>query len=185
MLSGSYGCDVAINQIATSNDIPTTLSGLATKGIEIGAAFAVRARKTGAGRGVVSFAKAALLNNPIGWASGAFQREASNTVDSGRDIAEAAADAATATVLQPTVTSKGADGARYTIISNHNIILYRRKYAHYNPAVSKLGGVCNQVKTLGDLSGYTQVANGLIEMTGTVEERNAITALLEGGFIIA
>lgn len=185
VLSGSYGCEVAINQITTSNDIPTTLSGLATKSIETGVAFASRASKTGAGRGVVSFAKAALLNNPIGWASGTFQRELSNTIDSGRDIAEAAADAATATVLHPTVTSKGADGARYTIVSNHNIILYRRKYAHYNPAVSKLGGVCNQVKTLGNLSGYTQVANGLIEMAGTVEERNAITALLEGGFIIA
>ena len=185
VLSGSYGCDVAINQISTANDLSTSKEGLISKGIETGVAFAARARKSGAGKGVISFLKASALVNPIGLASGAFQRETQNVMDSGRDIAEAAADAATATVLQPTVTSKGADGARYTIIANHNIILYRRKYAHYNPAVSKLGGVCNQVKKLGDLSGYTQVANGLIEMSGTVEERNAITSLLEGGFIIA
>ena len=185
VLSGSYGCDVSINQISTANDIPTSKEGLVTKGIETGVAFAARARKSGAAKGVVSFVKATLLNNPAGWATGAFQREATNTIESGRDIAEAAADAATATVLQPTVTSKGADGTRQTIISNHQIILYKRKYSHYNPAVSKLGGVCNQVKTLGDLSGYTQVANGLIEMTGSIEERNAVTTLLEGGFIIA
>lgn len=185
MLSGSFGCDVAINQIATNNDIPASKEGLITKGIETGVAFAARARKSGAAKGIISFFKAAAMSGAVGYGSGAFQRELSNTIDSGRDIAEAAADAATATILQPTVTSKGADGARATIISHHNIILYRRKYAHYNPAVSKLGGVCNQVKTLSTLSGYTQVANGLIEMTGTVEERNAITALLEGGFIIA
>ena len=185
VLSGSYGCDVSINQISTANDIPTSKEGLVTKGIETGVAFAARARKSGAGKGVVSFFKAALTSGAVGYATGATQRELANTVDSGRDIAEAAADAATATILQPTVTSKGADGTRQTIISNHTIILYKRKYSHYNPAVSKLGGVCNQVKTLGDLSGYTQVANGLIEMTGTVEERNAITSLLEGGFVIA
>lgn len=185
VLSGSYGCEVSINQISTANDIPTSKEGLITKGIETGVAFAARARKSGAGKGVISFFKAAAMSGAVGYGTEMTQREMQHTIESGRDIAEAAADAATATILQPTVISKGADGARYSIISNHNIILYRRKYAHYNPAVAKLGGVCNQVKTLSTLSGYTQVANGLIEMTGTVEERNAITSLLEGGFIIA
>ena len=185
VLSGSYGCDVSINQISTANDIPTSKEGLITKGIETGVAFAARARKSGAGKGVVSFFKAAITSGAVGYATGTTQREMANTIDNGRDIAEAAADAATATILQPTVTSKGADGTRQTIISNHTIILYKRKYAHYNPAVAQLGGVCNQVKRLGDLSGYTQVANGLIDMTGSVEERNAICGLLEGGFVIA
>lgn len=185
VLSGTIGCEVAINQIATQNEFPTTLSGLATKGVETGVSWVSRMPK-GVRGDFVKFLTSGTIVNTSGLFGQGYSAEAlDNVINSGNDIAKAAAEAATATILHPVVTSKGADGARYSIIANHTIILYRRKYGHYNPAVSKLGGVCNQVKRLGDLSGYTQVANGLIDMTGSVEERNAVTTLLEGGFIIA
>lgn len=186
-LSGQIGADVALNQVGGSIDIPTSVGGLISKGIQFGGAFTAGGGLRSGAQTLIEFFKAAGAANAAAYGGdvGAVQEHLSNALNSGRDVAAAAKDAASATILNPTVSTSGADGARYTIIDNHSIYLYRRKYNHYNPAVSKLGGVCNQVKTLGSLSGYTQVANGLIEMTGTVEERNAITALLEGGFIIA
>lgn len=186
-LSGKVGADVAINQVGGSIDIPTNVGGLISKGISFTGAFTGAGGLRSGGRSVVEFFRSMGAANAAayGGSTEAVQEHLANAMNSGRDAAAAAADAAKQVFLNPTVSTSGADGARYTIIDNHSIYLYRRKYNHYNPAVSKLGGVCNQVKTLGNLSGYTQVANGLIEMTGTVEERNAITALLEGGFIIA
>lgn len=185
--AGKIGAEVSINQVGGSINIPTSKGELINTAINFGGAFTARGGLRSGGTTVVEFFKAMGASNAAAYGGSveAVQEHLTNAANSGRDTAAAAADAAKQTILNPTVTSKGADGARYTIIDNHTIILYRRKYIHYNPAVSKLGGVCNQVKTLGNLSGYTQVANGLIEMTGTVEERNAITTLLEGGFIIA
>ena len=178
-LSGKVGADVAINQVGGSIDIPTSVGGAISKGVQFAGATYSKLGGAGAGKAAINFMK---LLNPIGM----FNRENwENAIESGQDVAKAAADAAKQTILNPTVSTSGADGARYTLTDNYTIYLYRRKFAHYNPAVSKLGGVCNQVKTLSTLSGYTQVANGLIDMYGTVEERNAVCALLEGGFIIA
>lgn len=186
-LSGKVGAECALNQVGGSIDIPTSSGGIISKGINFAGAFGAKGGFRSGGAGAIEFFKALASSNAAAYGGSVedVQTHLSNALNSGADAAAAAKDAAVQTVMNPTVTTIGADGCRYTIIDNHTIILYRRKYAHYNPAVSKLGGVCNQVKTLGNLSGYTQVANGLIEMTGTVEERNAITSLLEGGFIIA
>lgn len=182
-LAGKIGSEVSINQVGGSINIPTSKEGLVNTLIQFGGAFVAKAGASNIGKTAISFMA---LGSPASALSPGLRQEAREQfLNSGADIAKAAGDAAKQTILNPTVTSKGADGCRYTIIDNHTIILYRRKYSHYNPAVAKLGGVCNQVKTLSTLSGYTQVANGLIEMTGTIEERNAITALLEGGFVIA
>ena len=180
-MSGKIGADVAINQVGGSIDIPDSIGGLVSKGIQIaGGTWA----QTGFPTAKETFANLKeVWTNPINSAEGNAAREA--LISSGKDIAKAAAESAKQAIFNPTVTTTGADGCRYTITDNHTIYLYRRKYNHYNPAVSKLGGVCNQVKLLSTLSGYTQVANGLIDMAGTVEERNAIAALLEGGFFIA
>lgn len=186
-LAGKIGSEVSINQVGGSINIPTSKEGLFGMAANFVGSFAARGGFRSGGKTVVEFFKAMGAANAAAYGGDtqAVREHMTNSANSGQNAAAAAADAVKQTLMNPTVTSKGADGCRYTIIDNHTIILYRRKYAHYNPAVSKLGGVCNQVKTLGDLSGYTQVANGLIEMTGTVEERNAITSLLEGGFIIA
>lgn len=186
-LSGKVGAEVALNQVGGSIDVPTSVGGLIGKGIQIAGGTIAKAGGANIAQTGASFVKMLGAANAAayGGSTGAFKEAASSFLNSGKDIAAAAADAAKQSLLNPTVSTTGADGCRYTIVDNNTIYLYRRKYSHYNPAVSKLGGVCNQVKTLSSLSGYTQVANGLIEMAGTMEERNAVTALLEGGFIIA
>ena len=181
-LSGDIGADVALNQVGGSINIPTSKEGLVNSAIQFGGAFIAKGGAANVGKTALSFFA---LTSPLGLSGDVRAAAQEQLITTGGDVAKAAADAAKQTILNPTVTTVGADGARYTIIDNHTIYLYRRKYTHYNPAVAKLGGVCNQVKTLGNLSGYTQVANGLINMAGTIEERNAITSLLEGGFIIA
>lgn len=181
-LSGKIGADVAINQVGGSIDIPTSVGGLISKGIQFGGGLAARG---GFGK-IKDFAVSFLQTTSLsGLLSGTPAENMENLINSGQDIAGAAADSAKQTIMNPTVSTSGADGARYTLTDNNTIYLYRRKFTHYNPAVAQLGGMCCQVKTLSTLSGYTQVANGLIEMAGTMEERNAIASLLEGGFIIA
>ena len=181
-LSGKVGAEVALNQVGGSIDIPTSIGGLIGKGIQIGGGTIAKAGTVPTAGALVKL----LSFSGIGGALAAQGLEAAGLdLNTGRDVAAAAADAAKQSILNPTVTTVGADGCRYTIIDNHTIILYRRQYTHYNPAFAKLGGVCNQVKHLGNLSGYTQVANGLIDMAGTIEERNGIASILEGGFIIA
>lgn len=182
-LSGDIGADVSINQVGGSIDIPTSVGGLVSKGIQIGGGMLAKAGAANVGQTALSFFSM-MGAAQVGDTSGMMEAR-EHLVTAGRDVAQAAADSAKQAIMNPTVTTVGADGARYTIIDNHTIYLYRKKFAHYNPAVSKLGGVCNQVRTLSTLSGYTQVANGLIEIAGTLEERNAICTLLEGGFIIA
>lgn len=186
-LSGKVGAEVALNQVGGSIDIPTNAGGLISKGINFAGAFAGRGGLRSGAKTVVEFFRTMGAANAAAYGGSAadVQQHMTNVMNSGQDVAAAAKDAAAQTIMNPTVSTTGADGCRYTIIDNHTIILYRRQYTHYNPAFSRLGGVCNQVKRLGDLSGYTQVANGLITMAGTVEERNAICSLLEGGFIIA
>ena len=178
-LSGKVGADVAINQVGGSIDYPTTLVGAASKAVQFGGATYAKLGAGGTAKTAINFMK---LLNPIGMMN---RENWQNAVESGRDAASAMSDAAKQTIFNPIVSTSGADGARYTITDNSTIYLYKRKFSHYNPAIPKIGGVCNQVKTLSTLSGYTQVANGLIDMYGTIEERNAVCALLEGGFIIA
>lgn len=139
---------------------------------------------------LINFGKTLLTSTPIGGLIGAntrlgsFSQNANALVESGKEIASDVGDSILQTLLNPTVTSAGADGCRFTQNENHNFILYRRKYTHYNSALAKLGGVCNRVETLRNLSGYTVVANGIVEINGTMEEKNAICNLLEGGFYI-
>lgn len=191
-LSGQAGSEVSINQISTSPNIPTSKEGLISAGVSLAGATLARNPK-GTAQMIVNFGKTLLTSTPIGNLVGStllrdkvggFNSNLNATINSGKEIASDVGDALMQTLLNPTVTSSGADGNRYTQIQNHSFILYRRKYTHYNPAISKLGGVCNRVHTLSNLSGYTVVANGLIEMGGTQEEKNAITSLLESGFYI-
>lgn len=195
--SGIIGAEVAINQISTELNIPQSIGGAISAGISVaGGAIAKNApaiRDTivnfgnfsGAGAALsyagryMSADERAVLLEEVTSASEAM-------ISSGKEAASAIADSALQTFLNPTVTRAGADGCRFTIMQNHDFILYTRKYARYNTGTeSQVGGVCNQMKTLGSLSGYTVVANGVIEVSGLVEERNAITSFLEGGFYIA
>jgi len=189
-LSGEIGAEVGLNQISTQPNIPTSKEGLLGTGLAIGGATLARNPK-GVLNTIINFGKTAFTSLPVGGLVGAlnpkvgtFNQNANALINSGKEIASDVGDAILQTLLNPTVTSAGADGCRYTQNQNHNFILYRRKYTHYNSAISKLGGVCNRVETLRNLSGYTVVANGIVEINGTQEEKNAICNLLEGGFYI-
>lgn len=188
-LSGEIGAEVALNQISTQPNIPTSKEGLLGTALSIGGATLARNPK-GVKNTLINFGKTLLTSTPIGGLIGAntivgsFSQNVNALVESGKEIASDVGDSILQTLLNPTVTSAGADGCRFTQNENHNFILYRRKYTHYNSALSKLGGVCNRVETLRNLSGYTVVANGIVEINGTMEEKNAICNLLEGGFYI-
>lgn len=195
--SGIIGSEVAINQISTELNIPQSVGGAIAAGISVaGGAIAKNApawKET-----LVNFGKTIGASAALGYAGQNMSQEerlalideasgyGSAAISAGKEAAASIADSALQTFLNPTVTRAGADGCRFTIMQNHDFILYTRKYARYNTATeSQVGGVCNAMKTLGGLSGYTVVANGVIEVSGLVEERNAITSFLEGGFYIA
>lgn len=189
-LSGEIGAEVALNQISTQPNIPTSKEGLLGTALSVGGATLARNPK-GTINTIINFGKTVFTASPLGGLVGALNpkvgtlsQNAGAMIDSGKEIASDVGDAIMQTLLNPTVTSAGADGCRFTQNENHNFILYRRKYTHYNSALSKLGGVCNRVETLSNLSGYTVVANGVVEINGTQEEKNAICNLLEGGFYI-
>lgn len=189
-LSGTIGTDVAINQVGGSIEVPMSLTQAAVMGGKIAGGTLVKAGSKNVTDTVLSFMGLSAM-----WPSyllegnvEGLKQETQHLMNAGKETAAAVKDAAIQTVFNPSVSTSGADGCRYTITDNHTIILYKRTYSPYNASASdraKLGGVCQAVKTLSTLSGYTVVANGLIEMAGTVEERNAVTSLLEGGFIIA
>lgn len=189
-LSGTIGSDVAINQVGGSIEFPTSLTQAMAMGGKIAGGTIARAGGPKVAETIATFMglssmwPAYLINAGLE----GVQQETEHLMNTGKEVASAVKDAAIQTFFNPSVSTAGADGCRYTITDNHTIILYKRQYSPYNASASdraKLGGVCQAVKTLSTLSGYTVVANGLIEMAGTVEERNAVTSLLEGGFIIA
>lgn len=107
-------------------------------------------------------------------------------VNSGKEVATSLKSSLAQALLDPTVTSSGTDGARFTLTQNADAFLSIRQYKLYNNTfpVQQLGGMCLENKTLSDLSGYTVLANGHIEISGSIEERNAICNYLEGGFFI-
>ena len=194
--SGILGSEVAINQIATELNIPSSISGAVAAGISVAGGAVARGGKAIADT-AVNFGNVVGANMAIAYSSGLDQAAKDQIADiasasgsaalvSGKEAAAAIADSALQTFLNPTVTRAGADGCRFTIMQNHEFILYTRKYSRFNTGTeSQVGGVCNQMKQLSTLSGYTVCANGVVEVPGLLEERNAITSLLEGGFYIA
>lgn len=195
--SGIIGSEVAINQIATELNIPQSVGSAIAAGVSV-AGGAIAKNAPAIKDTIVNFGKSIGAGTALAYGGrymsdedrAGLMEEATSAseamISSGKEAAAAIADSALQTFLNPTVTRAGADGCRYTIMQNHDFILYTRKYARYNTGTeSQVGGVCNAMKTLGSLSGYTVVANGVIEVSGLVEERNAITSFLEGGFYIA
>lgn len=195
--SGIIGSEVAINQIATELNIPQSIGGAVAAGIQV-AGGAVARGGNAIKETFVNFGKNFGAGAALGYSGQYMTQEersalieeasgsASAALSAGKEAAAAIADSALQTFMNPTVTRTGADGCRFTIMQNHDFILYTRKYTRYNTATeSQTGGVCNEMKLLGSLSGYTVCANGVIEIAGLLEERNAITSLLEGGFFIA
>ena len=182
-MSGKIGVEVAINQVGGSIDIPTSVSGLISKGVQLaGAAI------SGGGGKSIAKTVTGFLKTYAHSASGnldLIKEDMNQTVSAGKEAAAAVADAAKQTLLNPIVTTSGADGARKTIIDNHTIYLYKRQYSIYNTNRSpRLGLPVHKRDQLSNYSGYVVCANGTINISCFAEERNAIIEFLEGGFFI-
>ena len=86
--------------------------------------------------------------------------------------------------LQPTCSTIGANGTRSIIEENYQAILTITKYNRYEDIHTKLGGVCNKILTLSNLSGYTEVVNPKIDAPCTSGETSMINAFMSGGFYL-
>jgi len=84
----------------------------------------------------------------------------------------------------PTLQSVGSTENSYFTFNCSTAVLTKTYYQPRPYAKDYLGGTCMANKTLGDLSGFTQCANGSIEVSGTASEKDMIRRYLEGGFYI-
>lgn len=180
--SGLIGSEVAISQVAGNINIPGSIKDLANMGAGITGGFLARGGGKAIGQAVVNYQK---MQGALAVKDYAGAREImGNNVNAGKDAASAILDAVQQQVLNPTVSRSGADGCRNTIIRNHHFRMFKRKYNRYWDANSEIGGMCHSIRLLSTLSGYTQLANGVIDIGGTLEEKNGITTFLENGFYI-
>lgn len=187
-ISGQAGADVAISQVSGNLDIPTSKGDFLSKGVEI-LGNAISRGKDNA----LSFGKNwwQSLKDIGGFFSGGGRSSLENwtqsfgtMLDAGQDFAKNIADGAKNQILNPTVSKSGADGARYTIMQRNKVVLYTRHYNRVVNATSYTGGMCHKILKLDTLSGYTQVGNGMFEISALDEEKAAIRQITETGFYI-
>lgn len=86
--------------------------------------------------------------------------------------------------LQPTRSTIGASGAQAITQTESDAILTITKFARYEDIHTRLGGMCNKIYTLSQLSGYTEVVNPHIYCNATSGEISMINAFLSGGFYL-
>lgn len=180
--SGQIGAEVSINQIAGNIQTPGDLKSALSMGAQFAGGFLAKGGAGAIGNAIAHYQKiqGAVLTRDYAAAGQYMQQD----VNAGRDAAGAISESLMQTVLNPTVSKSGADGCRNTILRNHYFRLYKRQYQRYSNAESELGGQCQSMRTLSTLSGYTKCANGVIDIGGTLEEKNGITTFLENGFFI-
>lgn len=189
--NGMLGSDVQMNQVSGNIDFSRLGSNFVTTAATLGLGVA----STG-GASAVSDTVSSYLTS-IGMSMGAAysgteyastlnemsQQYLNSAINSGKEVASSIKNVITQTVLNPTVASKGSDGARYTIINQHNYLLFKRKFSHLNnDCIAASGALCHKNVKLENLTGYTVVANGNIECQATIEEKNTICQMLQGGF---
>ena len=180
--AGKIGADVAISQVAGNLNIPGSLKDLLSTGANIAGGFLAGGGAHAVQDAVIGYQKMSYAGMTHDYA--AMQSTSTQSVNAGKEAAGSIADAVKQTILNPTASKTGSDGCRYTIMQNHHFRLYKRKYNRYWDASAEIGGMCHSMRLLSTLSGYTKLANGVIECSGTVEEKNGITTFLENGFYI-
>lgn len=84
--------------------------------------------------------------------------------------------------MQPTASSIGSNGIKAIIKAWYNARLSITKYTRYSDNYVQLGKMCNSIKTLNTLSGYTECVNPKVDISGTAQESSAIQAFLTTGF---
>lgn len=112
--------------------------------------------------------------------------ESFNAIDLSVNAGELASAAVSGAqgALQPTLSTIGANGTRAIIETEYQAVFTSTKYARYQDIHSRLGGVCNKVRSLTGLEGYTEVVNPHVNVGATSEEITMINNFLSGGFYI-
>lgn len=183
-LNGKAGADVAISQVAGELNIPTSTGELVEMGLKTVGSSIAKDKSSW-----LTFGSNLLNTLGQSTALGYGQITAdeylkSTSLDGGSDVAKSFADGLSNQILKPTVSKSGSDGARYSIMQRNTMILYTRHYTRYVDVHNFIGGMCCQNVQLSTLSGYTQVANGMLSLNALDEEKTAIRQMLESGFYI-
>lgn len=109
-----------------------------------------------------------------------------NSQNLGIDPAKNLSNSITQSVFEPKIMSNGTNGER-------GLIYYDLAYSYltieqFEPINSgyeyDIGLPYGKKCLVGSLKGFCKLANGLIEINGTTQERNAICTILENGFYI-
>ena len=189
--NGMFGADVQMNQVSGNIDFSRLGSNWATTAASLGLGVASTGAASAVSDTVSNYLTSTGLSMAASYSSVEYastlnsmsQQYLNSAINSGKEVASSIKNAITQTVLNPTVASKGSDGARYTIINHHNYLLFKRKFSHLNnDCIAASGALCHKNVKLENLTGYTVVANGNIECQATIEEKNAICQMLQGGF---
>lgn len=101
----------------------------------------------------------------------------------GQEIAESIVKGAQS-ALQPTLSTIGSTSTRAIVEEEGNAILTHTYYSRYEDIHQRLGGMCNKVLSLENLSGYTEIVNPHIQCPATAEEITQINTFLTGGFFL-
>jgi hypothetical protein len=169
-LHGKLSAEVSLAQLEANPNLPLSKDGLIKTGASI------IAGSKGLGASVVNFFKDVTSGKGL---------VNSVTQNFGKNTASSIAESTKQNLLNPSVHTLGANGDIYFIkYAPGTMLIHTRYFRPESDPVLECGKPLNKVVQLSTLSGYTQVANGLIRIGGLVEERNAITTILEGGFII-
>ena len=86
--------------------------------------------------------------------------------------------------IQPTASSVGQNGTRAIIANNYEIKVCTATYNRLSDNHQYLGKVCNQIMSLANLSGYTEIVNPKADIPCTSEETQMINNFLSGGFYL-
>jgi len=172
--TGKLGCDIQLSSLYEDvmSDITSKSGLLKTAG---GAAAGAAKTLGGALRSIGHNVKELFTG-------GSDYQNVDLSVNAGELVSNAAQGAQAA--LQPTMTLAGTNSAIALIAQNPDVLLTVTHFARFSNTWSALGGTCNRVKTLGNLSGYTEVVNPNVQAGATSSELAQISNFLRGGFYI-
>lgn len=90
----------------------------------------------------------------------------------------------TQAAIQPTASSVGQSGTRVVNARHTDILVCTSTYNKLSDNHLYLGKACNQVMSLANLSGYTEIVNPKADIPCTSEETQMINNFLSGGFYL-
>lgn len=109
-----------------------------------------------------------------------------NSQNLGTDASKNLSNSITQSVFEPKIMSNGTNGERGLIY--YDLAYSYLTFEQFEPINSgyeyDIGLPYGKNQLLSNLKGFCKLANGLIEINGTTQERNAICTILENGFYI-